>query len=353
MPIENVNDLKAHLGLAIQVEMTTIPPYLFAMYSIVDPTSDAAKLIRSVATEEMLHAALVANLLVAVGGEPCFYDPATVPHYPGPLPHHTPELMLDLAPCSPQVIRDAFLVIEQPGEPGAPPEPDTFETLGQFYHALEEALRRLHAEGDLFADPSVDRQLDPRDYAPVKFDVAESGGLVVVESLESALAALEIVVHQGEGLSDDRWADPDHQELTHYAKFLALADGDIAIGEVHPAMQNPSAASLPEHIRPVAEFFNAIYSYLLIIMDRAYQPMTSDQREAVVGTMYGTMEALMRPVARYLFGLQTTEGRAGPTFEFYQFADPASAAATLQALGTALLDEHPDLAGVVEKLARL
>ncbi len=273
MPIESVEDLRAHLRLAIEVEMTTIPPYLYAMYSIVDRASDSAKLIRSVATEEMLHAALVANILVAVGGEPQFYDPARVPTFPCPLPHHVPELVLNLAPCSPDVIRQAFLVIEQPATREAAPEPDDYETLGQFYHALEDALTKLAAEGDLFANPAINRQLEPTHYAPVKFDAADSGGLLVVTSIESALAALEIVIHQGEGLSDDKWSDPSHQELTHYAKFLALADGEVPIGDVHPAMLNPSTVTLPESIRPVARFFNAIYSYLLILMDRAYQPM--------------------------------------------------------------------------------
>ena len=352
MPIDTVEDLKDHLRLAIEVEMTTIPLYLYAMYSIVDPASDASKLIRSVATEEMLHAALVANLLIAIGGEPRFYDPTHLPTYPCPLPHHVPELMLDLAPCSPEVIRKAFLVIEQPADREAPPEADAFETLGQFYHALENALTNLAAQGDLFANPSIDRQLEPADYSPVKFDTADSGGLVIVDSLESALEALEIVIHQGEGLSDDKWADPSHQELTHYAKFLALADGEIPIGDVHPAVVNPSTASLPEAIRPVGTFFNAIYSYLLILMDRAYEPMTSDQREPAVGLMYGAMEALMRPVARYLFSLETEAGRAGPPFEFHRFEHASSALDELRSLGAALVDQHPQLSGVVGALDR-
>ena len=353
MPIDTIDELREHLRLAIKVEMTTIPPYLYAMYSIVDPASDAAKLIRSVATEEMLHAALIANLLIAVGGDPVFYDGEMVPSYPGALPHHVPELMLDLAPCSTKVIQEAFLVIEQPGEHEAPAEPDMYETLGQFYHALEEALVELDGRGGLFDNPSTDRQLDPSDYAPVKFDAADSGGLVVIDDLQTALEAIEIVVHQGEGLSDDKWADPDHQELTHFAKFTQLAEGEVAIGEVYPAVTNPSEATLPASVQPVARLFSAVYSYLLLIMDRAYEPQPPDRREAVIGTMYGAMEALMRPLAKYLFGLDTPDGRAGPTFEFYEFADRASAADELRELGAAVLDEHPDLAGVVDMLARL
>ena len=65
MPITTPEELRQHLALAIQVELTTVPPYLYALYSIEDQTSEAARLIKSVVAEEMLHAALVANLLVA------------------------------------------------------------------------------------------------------------------------------------------------------------------------------------------------------------------------------------------------------------------------------------------------
>ena len=49
-----VTELREHLQMAIGVELSTVPPYLYAMYSIVDQTSDAALLIRSVVAEEML-----------------------------------------------------------------------------------------------------------------------------------------------------------------------------------------------------------------------------------------------------------------------------------------------------------
>lgn len=56
MPIDTVDDLREHLLVAIEVELSTIPPYLYAMYSIEDQSSEAALLIRSVVVEEMLHA---------------------------------------------------------------------------------------------------------------------------------------------------------------------------------------------------------------------------------------------------------------------------------------------------------
>jgi rubrerythrin len=205
MPIRNVQELRDHIALAVEVELTTIPQYLYALYSIEDQQSESALLIRSIVAEEMLHVSLAANLLVAVGGEPCFAEASIVPIYPGPLPHHIPPLMLNLAPCSDALVRETFMAIERPEPRDALPEEDQFETLGQFYQALELAIDRLGESEDLFTNPQRDRQMaDPAFYEPVAFDAEDSGGLMLIEDAASADAAIEIIVHQGEGMSDGR-----------------------------------------------------------------------------------------------------------------------------------------------------
>ena len=131
-------DLRRHLQWAIEVEHCTIPPYEYAMWSMVDPDSAAATSIKYVVREEMLHAALAANLLTAVGGRPRFTGDA-VPRYPEAMRHHDPKvpLVLHLAPASVELVRDVFLRIEQPEEPGARPEADRYDTLAQFYEAIK------------------------------------------------------------------------------------------------------------------------------------------------------------------------------------------------------------------------
>jgi rubrerythrin len=74
MAIANRDELQQHLRWAMRIEMLTIPPYLYAMYSLEDQDADPAAVIRSVVAEEMLHLALAANLLLGVGGSPRFYD---------------------------------------------------------------------------------------------------------------------------------------------------------------------------------------------------------------------------------------------------------------------------------------
>ncbi len=349
MPIDTPQDLRDHLELAIRVELTTVPPYLYAMYSIEDRTSEPALLIRSIVAEEMLHAVLASNILLAVGGEPDFASTAYMPTYPSDVPHHIPPLRVDLAPCTLELVHDLFMRIEQPEVHGAPDEPDEFETLGQFYHALEHGMSRLDETHDLFATPNVDRQLaDPSFYAPIAFDAEDSGGLLAVSDVESAIEAIEIIVHQGEGLSDERWADPSHQELTHYYKLLRIYDGESPLGSVIPLRKNPTTAGYPNEVQPVSNLFNAAYRYLYLVMAGLFGP-EGDQRR-LVGDLYGLMTEVLSEVGHHLTTMDLGDGTfAGPTFEVWNFGeDPIG---ELTEMSRAAADEHAELGPVADWFA--
>jgi len=354
MPIDTVDDLREHLQLAIQVEVATIPPYLYALYSIKDQATTSAKYLRSVATEEMLHATLMANILLAVGGEPRFYSPDVLPAHPSPWPNKIPELVLNLESCTQNVVETTFLGIEAPGQPEAPAQADRYESQGQFYHALEQAILRLAGDVDLFANPQTDRQLhDPSGYVTVKYDDEKSGGLLVVDSVETALAATEVAIHQGEGVQEARYADPDHRELTHYAKFLSLADGTVDIGSVVPLVKNPSISAMPSDVAAIAEFSDAIYSYLFVVLDRILAPDRTD-RHHLVGILYGVMVGLLAPVSRYLTTKPAGDGEFwGPPFGYYEFSTPDDAEDELRRLGAALTAEHTAIGPALRHLSRL
>lgn len=350
MAIETIEDLRSHIALATRVELSTIPPYLYAMYSIEDQQSEAARLIASVVVEEMLHVALTTNLLLAVGGEPYFgYD--AIPTYPGLLAHHKPDLLLELRECTPELIEGTFMQIEKPRAPGAIPEDDDFETLGQFYAALESALDALAEGSDLFGDHQPERQLaDPSWYGPVLFDAEDSGGLMLISDRPSANEALEIIIHQGEGVSDSRWADPAHQELTHFYKFQQLADGTTAIGRTWPTLDNPRTANFPETLRGVSNLFNALYGLLFVTMNDLF---SGSQDQAVsIGRLYTLMSHCLAPTARYLVQQPVTNAAtAGPTFEVYRFeADPYAETAVL---AESVSRDHPELEEVVSRVSAL
>jgi hypothetical protein len=342
-----VEDVRDHLLLATSIELSTIPPYLFAMYSIKDQESDAARLIASVVVEEMLHACLVTNLLLAIGGEPDFgYD--TIPTYPSLMAHHTPDLMLALGRCTPELVHDTFMAIESPQAPGAPPEDNVYETLGQFYAALENAVRGLAPETHVFEDPQAHRQLsDPSFYAPIKFDAEDSGGLILIDSADSADRALEIIIDQGEGLKDHRWADPSHQELTHFYKFKQIADGESPIGSVWPVMSSPTTAAFPESVRPLSNAFNALYGLVYVTLTDLFSG-EHDQGERI-GRLYTLMSDALAPVARKLVQISIGDGEnACPTFEVYRFGgDPWEETAVLMAAAAAVYPNLEDASAMM------
>jgi hypothetical protein len=316
MRIETPQQLRDHIELAISVELSTIPPYLFAIYSLEDQASEAALLLKSIVVEEMLHTSLATNVLLAIGGSPRFTDPDMFPTYPGLLPHHDPPLPLSLEPCSRRLIEDVFMRVEQP-ELHEPTRGEGFATLGQFYHSLEMGIRDVAISHDLFADPQRARQLaDPAFYAPVAYDAEDSGGLVLVEDAETARQALEVIVHQGEGLSTSRWADPSHQELTHYHKLLQIVDGTSPLGAVLPIRANPRTADYPEPARTASHLFNAGYRYVFFLLEELFSPC--DDKGDAVHRLYRVMGDVLGRLARYLVAQPLDDGTvAAPTFELF------------------------------------
>lgn len=359
MGISNRTELQQHLLWAMSVELALIQPYLYAMYSICDPTSEAYRLVRSVVTEEMLHAVLDANLLVAIGGEPRFYSEANFPSYPMAMPHHKPELILNLEPMSPALL-DMFIVIEQPKDHVGGVEDmdsDEYQTQGQFYLAIEHAIERLNRTSDLFANPRPERQMgDSSYYSPVEFDAEDSGGIVLIDSIEAAEAAIDIVIHQGEGLHEEHYADPAELELTHYFKFKNIAEGNPPLGEVWPMATNPKRVDFGADAGTLCDLFNAAYCYTLVTLDEIYEPLDDALRSRLVGRLYRLMSDVMGPVARALTQRPLRPGaelHAGPSFEFHRFASPETAREELVALAKTaapIADDLDDVIGVVEGL---
>jgi hypothetical protein len=265
--IDTLDDLRRHLQLAIELEHATIPPYLCALYSL-DPDRNpgATQVIRTVFTEEMLHLALAANLLDAVGGSPRLDTPELLPAYPHPLPHGDRSLHIHLVPFGVEAL-DLFLRIEQPASANEPPQSDEYRTIGQFYAAIEAGF---HALCDKLGEIKVfsgdpDRQVGG-------FHIHGGGGAVIaVHDLQSALAALTEVIEQGEGAArTDVWDGdvdvfhPNREEVAHFYRFQELRlgrryrAGDVpqtgTTGEevkvdfdgVLPMRPNPHTADYPE-----------------------------------------------------------------------------------------------------------
>ena len=101
---------------AIELELSTIPPYLCALWSIDESGTVAEGLIRTIVLDEMGHMGLMCNLLKGLGVSPKIVT--GVPKYPGPLPGGVrPELTVYLSGLNRDFLYDVLMAIEKPEKP--------------------------------------------------------------------------------------------------------------------------------------------------------------------------------------------------------------------------------------------
>jgi len=332
--IATLDSLQEHLQWAIELEHFTIPPYLCALYSL-DPVrnTEAAEVIASVLVEEMLHMTLAANLLNAVGGVPRIDTPRMLLPYPRPLPHSDGSFEVPLARFSPESL-EVFLKIERPAPPCAPPEDDRYESIAQFYDAIRRGLCELceHlGEVNVFRGDPARQVTDPLVYTG-------GGKIVSVTGLDTALAALEEIVDQGEGIQFEVWdgdvdvLHPEREQVAHYFRFQELKLGrryrcgdtpqsgptgeaiSIDWDDVLPMRANPHTGdhARGSPIRTAQEEFNRAYCAILQLLGQAFDGRPEVLASAV-GAMYGLGDQ-----ARALMRMPTADGleTAGPTFEY-------------------------------------
>ncbi|HUR35631.1 MAG TPA: ferritin-like domain-containing protein [Vicinamibacterales bacterium] len=336
MPVTTLDDLREHLQWAIQLEHATLPPYLCALYSIKPGTNHAAaNVIASVFIEEMLHMTLAANVLNAVGGAPSLDKPDFIPRYPAYLPHSANAFQVSLLPFSPEAV-DTFLKIERPEEASAPAEAEGYETIGQFYQAIEEGLRLLCGtlgEKQVFTgDPA-------RQITPDTFQYSGSGRVVPVYDLASALAAIDEIEEQGEGLKhaevwdgDRDMYHPEREEVAHYFRFMEITQGrsfrrgdspasgptgpafEVDWSAVYPMRPNPRSQDFHGGSAIVARMgeFNLAYSDLLRDLHRTFN--------GEPGRLFKTIPAMLqlKQLAQALMQMPSGDGttHAGPSFEY-------------------------------------
>ncbi|OKO82297.1 hypothetical protein AC629_24270 [Bradyrhizobium sp. NAS80.1] len=223
------------LQTALELELATIPPYLVALLSIQLPSNrEPAELIRSVMIEEMLHMALVANVMNAVGGHPSIDRQAT-PQYPLQMMFEGEQFAdrqfpINLAAFSADVI-ETFRKIEEPQRLRPQAELMAHKikvpalTIGEFYSrivALLEQLDQSTADGIFTGDPANQISKD--------YYWSSGGDIVAVHDLVSAKEALDLVISQGEAawsiLADGRAASLGMpMKMGHYYRFSEIAYG--------------------------------------------------------------------------------------------------------------------------------
>jgi hypothetical protein len=338
-----VEGLRTALQNAVKLEHATIPPYLYAYYSL-DPVknTEIAALIRSVVRQEMEHMAIASNILNAIGGAPASDEPGFVPTYPGPLPGGVEsQLTVHLAPFSLGVVHDTFMEIEEPeNELEFPVRAALLEaaapgkTIGQFYAAVNEAIAAL---GDAIFTGDHSRQITK---------VLSAGDLPAVTNVASAAAAIETIVEQGEGTSQSPLDRGPDGEIAHYYRFAEIYNGGRLIPNpdpppdptpaqlyvydktghpipldasgVYPLPVNPSTAGYPagSRARVLCSTFNYSYTNVLRVLDMTFNG-APDQMQVAIGMMDSLREQAMEMVS-----IPVGDGtNVGPSFE-YQPTNP-------------------------------
>ncbi|MFC5720428.1 ferritin-like protein [Streptomyces gamaensis] len=366
-----------HLCQAAYLEMSTVPMYLYAAFSIEtrgysqwDPGMGAFRLIRSIVVEEMLHLCLVRNMLVALGARKKirFYDKDFMPKYPSLMLHRWPELMLHVGPCTRDLVKNVFMEFELPRQDVTTLEaiPDGwYRTIGEFYQSVGKRLEALHnkTKGKIWAKNEPHFQ-----YVDTYWNKDGGAGPVIVHGLKSAQDAMKIIVEQGEGIDPKNPSVPINplkpipglDELPHYTKFKRIADGIEPLGFVHNVPTDPKSGMYDPKVNPGAhainELFNAAYCYTMHMIDVIYDtswkdlaPNKPSKRYHLERTFIALMQGVLVTVAETMVAstLESELGvitNPGPTFEFYQLP-PADKKAHLIELCEEAMRHFPELGG--------
>ncbi|KAF9803149.1 hypothetical protein IEO21_09748 [Rhodonia placenta] len=312
---------------ALRVELTTIPLYLFSMYSI-DLTKDDGSGVRAksqiavVVKQEMLHMALAGNLITAIDTSgPTLYAKDYIPTYGGDTDTVLrTKIPLKLERCKKNALQ-RFLQIEAPYEPFPELSPEEesadlkpmvkrgtmhaeleeYNSIGEFYRDLEEQIK---LSKDKIKFSNKERQFSGAEF----FD----GMMVQITDHAAAHQAIDTIINQGEGTVGYPEA--------HYQLFLELYQ-KRKTWTCWPVTASPSTEKYKgnEYIYQLSRAFDAAYCYLLVMIEAAWQTADSLRRRKLIRNIHPIMLDILNPLAGELVQQKLTdEENAAPTFNFYE-----------------------------------
>jgi hypothetical protein len=353
--IEHREALIYMLCEAAELEHGIMCQYLFAAFSLKQRedeglAADVLEAVRRwreaiahVATQEMLHLALVQNLLSAIGAAPHLARP----NLPAPARHYPAGVNLTLVRFGEPALRH-FVFLERPegmelkGAEGidAPvheavpllaegdivPQPQDFATVGHLYRSIEHGIDHLaekFGEQNLFVGP-------PRAQATSEY--FHWPELVPVTDLASAHRAIDTILEQGEGARG-------HWQKAHFGQFVQILDEyrrlkaaspdfaparPVLFATVRPSAHDDTVPRITEGVASrCTDLFNVGYEILLQMLHRyfAHTEETDAQlatlSSAAVALMVGVLKPLGDVITTLPVGPEQPEMTAGPSFELF------------------------------------
>jgi len=350
--VEDRKELTYLLSQAAELEHGLMCEYLYAAFSLKSTAGPGLRadqlaaverwrgMIFGIAAEEMLHWAMVQNLLAAVGSAPY----VSRPHMPHQARGYPPGVQVRLLRFGEAALQH-FVYLERPegmegadaagfqpaGPPPAPMRPEEiiprgqdFATVGHLYRSIERGLAHLAdklGQDRLFIGPAF-QQADETAFG--------WPDLRPITDLAGAGRAIERIVEQGEGARGD-WAD------AHYGRFLAVLEDYRAMRREDPAFEPayPVAAAAVRGVEGFepdvyisdpgtggcSDLFNAVYELLLQMIARyfAFGHETPGQRQVLAQTAVGLMFGAIKPLGLLLARLPVGPGHpdvtAGASFQ--------------------------------------
>jgi Ferritin-like len=350
--VEDRKELTYLLSQAAELEHAVMCEYLYAAFSLkstpgsglredqLEAVERWRRVLFAIAGEEMLHWAVVQNLLTAVGSAPY----VSRPHMPHQAKGYPPGVQFRLLPFGEAALQH-FVYFERPegveradaeifqvsGLPPPPMRPEEivprgqdFTTQGHLYRSVERGLAHLAeklGEDRLFIGPAF-QQADE-----TAFGWPDLGPIT---DLEGADRALERIVEQGEGATGD-WA------TAHYGRFFGMLEDYLAMRKEDRGFE-PAYPAVAAGVRGVegiepnvyitdlttggcSDLFNAVYELLLQMIARyfAFGHETPQQRQilanAAVGLMFQAIKPLGLMLARLPVGPEHPGVTAGANFQ--------------------------------------
>ena len=278
-PPSNRDDLIALLTEACELEHGLACSYLYAAFSLKQRPEEGgldneqlrrarfwAAQVFFIAGQEMLHLAQAWNLLAAIGGAPYVLRP----NLPQNSRYYPLGAAVALEPFGERSLK-RFILYETPAQASLPwvrqqASLDAAErsrghvSIGELYAAIAEGFGSI---AGLFVGDPANQVGQPG---------AQFYDLVRVTDSDSAVRAIEMIVHQGEGSTADR-------DDSHYGMFLGVLNDYRAVvaaggAPVRQLMANPvadtthgyGAAAHPikdARTRAAAELFDHVYGLML------------------------------------------------------------------------------------------
>ena len=349
------------LGKAAELEHLVMCQYLYAAFSLKEEAKEGVpeellptvvqwkRELLHIGEQEMLHLALVQNLLNSIGAAPRLGRP-NFPLQPTAMPC---DVQMALLPFGEAALRH-FAYLERPeglemadqegfaalakarelpheeaDEIG--PHLQDFETVGHLYRSIEEGFKGLAeamGEDRLFIGPRAAQ-------ATAEY-VDDFDELTAVTDLASAGRAIDVIVEQGEGARGD-WRD------AHFGRLVRMLDEYLAIRAERPDFE-PARPVMLAHVRPLAsgqdvslighgftarsaDLLNATYELILQLLSRyfAHTDETPAQLQTLTAVAVALMKAVVKPlgslVTRMPMGPDHRQRTAGPALELFYETD--------------------------------